>query len=35
MNVLAIIDGSAQNRKQPRMITVKNGTLTDSAARNG
>src|ERR1700760_2804575 len=34
MNVLAIMDGSDQNRKQPRMITVKNGTLTDSAPRN-
>jgi hypothetical protein len=35
MNVLAIIDGRLQNRKQPRMITVMTGTLTDSAARNG
>ena len=35
MNVLAIMDGSAQNRKQPRMITVMTGMLTDSAARNG
>ncbi len=35
MNVLAIIEGSAQNRKQPRMITVKTGMLADSAARNG
>ena len=34
MNVLAIMDGSDQNRKQPRMITVRNGTLTDTAARN-
>src|SRR6476620_6160869 len=32
MNVLAIMDGSDQNRKQPKMITVKNGMLTDSAA---
>src|SRR5580693_5124651 len=35
MNVFAIIDGRLQNRKQPRMITVTNGTFTDSAARNG
>ena len=35
MNVLAIIDGSDQNRKQPRMITVRTGMLADSAARNG
>jgi hypothetical protein len=31
MNVLAIMDGNDQNRKQPKMITVKNGMLTDAA----
>ena len=35
MNVLAIMEGSDQNRKQPRMTTVMTGMLADSAAMNG